>query len=168
MVKYFSAPAQGGGGQDPQPIASWTGQTPYVKESEIPSARFRCGYCRRDYCSNIGLISHRGRCPSCSVTDHKVHYPWSTPNDGGLLCRVFPTEEVALAISLSLGELSVYVVVQSERMVILLSVSPSKEMGNRTRQRKNDFGGNYALDVRIWLSVARPSELREQTGTNRG
>ena len=44
-------------------------------------------------------------------------------------------------------ELTLFVVVQSEPMNIPLSVSPSKEMGNRTRQRK------------VWPPIRRESKF---------
>ena len=56
----------------------------------------------------------------------------------------------------------VFVKVPSEPIKLLLRVSPSKEMGDRTSQRKkiSDLGANRTHGLRIPSSVALPTKPR--------
>ena len=59
---------------------------------------------------------------------------------------------------------------QSEPMNFLLSVSPSKEMGNRTRQRKKSLTSAGIEPTTSGFDrplLALPTELRGQTGASR-
>ena len=61
----------------------------------------------------------------------------------------------------------VYVIVLNEPMKFPLSVSPKWEI-SRGEEKISNLDRNRAQDLRMWSSVALPTELRGQTGASRG